>query len=146
MLARRWGARVQVRKSCTAGLLSSSWMFWGIRRTFKANSRERAPRPVLFPGGADSLFSSQVPLGDGRGSTLHISIKGDGAGGGGGRKEVRKKPNGIPPAHLSAPSAGSDGGDGWQPGNCPFKETLASRRGGSRRAPDSALQAPWSGD
>ena len=53
-----------------------------------------------------------------------------GWGAGGGLEEVRKEPNCIPPAHLRAPSAGSDGGGEAARKLCPFKGTSAARRGG----------------
>lgn len=106
-------------------------MFWGLDLTFHANSPECAPHFVLSLGGSDSLFSSQVPLGGGRGSTLHISIKRGGGGWGCGAERGQKGAK----LHPSRPPLRPKRWFGRRTREaarklCPFKGTLAARRGG----------------
>lgn len=110
-------------------------MFWGLDLTFNANSPERTPAPppprVLSSWRLGLLFSSQVPLGGGRGSTLHISIKRGGGGGGCGAERGQKGAKLHPSRPPLCPKR-------WfrrrRPEAarklCPFKGTLAARRGG----------------
>ena len=115
---RRRGARVQVRDSCTTAPVSSSWMFWGLDLTFHANSPERAPHPVHFPGGADSIFQLSPSGGRERKHTSHFSKEGRRGGGVGGWRGVGRGQKGAE-LHPSRPPP------------CP-KRRFRRRRGGGQ--------------
>lgn len=121
---RRRGARVQVRDSCIAAPVSSSWVFCESDLTFHANSPGCAPpRPTLalfffffsLQEARTLIFQPSPSGGRERKHTSYFHKEGRrGRGRGEKWKEVKKEPNCIPPPapHLGAPSPGSDGGGG----------------------------------